>query len=295
MKDDPNFGRLSPTAVAAALQVKNAVVIHDEFKQIMDGGRAAVELADSIKVAGGIIALAEPGMGKTLLIKLIEKILMESISEGESNRPILRIELDSNVDVYSIATKMTYAVGFPMLPTRSSLINMNGMIERALGNLRPRALLIDESQHMCEGNRSITARSITDWLKVLMDKFNMPVLCFGTKTFELIGAINPQFTSRLSQQYEIKAFNNDEKWRQFEAAFMQQITIVGANILGTNEISRKCHAASRGNMRRYKKLMMNSCISAVTRGVSVLEEVDLWRGYQAAFAGVPEANPFKSK
>lgn len=47
MKDDPNFGRLSPTAVAAALQVKNAVVIHDEFKQIMDGGRAAVELADA--------------------------------------------------------------------------------------------------------------------------------------------------------------------------------------------------------------------------------------------------------
>jgi hypothetical protein len=294
MKEDPIFGRLSPAAVAAALEVKNAVVLYDDFTQIINGGRAAVELADSIKVPGGIIALAEPGMGKTLLIKLIEKILTESISGGETNRPILRIELDSNVDVYSIATKMTYAVGFPMLPTRPSLINMNGMIERALGNLRPRALLIDESQHMCEGNRSITARSITDWLKVLMDKFNMPVLCFGTKTFELIGAINPQFTSRLSQQYEIKAFNNDEKWRQFEASFRQQITKIVADILCTNEISKKCHAASKGNMRRYKKLIMNSCISAVMRGARVLEEVDLWRGHQAAFAGVPEANPFKS-
>lgn len=170
----------SPKGIAAAREILDMVVQYPDFERIQAAAVATTNLMLQLKMPSGILVLAEPGMGKTLLLELIQRSLSRKDNILEKERPVLSICLDSVVDTHKLAAKVMIALGYPMLPSRPNLENMTLMVDRAIERLLPKVLLIDESQHICEGNRDVTAKNVTDWLKVRMDKHNLPVVCTGT-------------------------------------------------------------------------------------------------------------------
>jgi hypothetical protein len=232
-------------------------------------------------------------MGKTLLLELIQRGLTRKDNVLEKASPVLSISLDSAVDTHKIAAKTMMALGYPLLPSRPNLENMTLMVDRAMERLGPKVLLIDESQHMCEGNRDITARAVTDWLKVRMDKHNLPIVCAGTATFERIREINEQFVSRASAMFVLNAFVFGDGWVQLVQAFKGAISLVKVDVLETPWCIKVLHTVSKGNLRRLKKLLVYACIECADRTDPTLTRNDLRCGFDRAF-GVREGldNPF---
>jgi hypothetical protein len=289
----PRFN--SPQAIKAGKQVMAVVVQYDKYKQGFDNCIQQIELMQSIRTPGGILIQADPGMGKTLMLQMIKKYFTDQGGAKDGNR-CLHIQLDSGVDTHKLAASMVYALGFPMMPARLSLENMNQMINKGMERLRPLALLIDEAQHMCEGNRDITARGLTDWLKVRMDLFGMPVICTGTRTLERLSMINPQFVSRASTTFVIDAFEAGAEWRQVLASFAGMVTEVDMSLL-TGPLFRPIHAATKGNMRALKKLLLMSAMHAVEKRPKdekpTLMLEDLAVAYEFTYGEVTgRANPF---
>jgi hypothetical protein len=273
----------SPLGIAVARQVLAVVVQYPNFERITRAAVSDVNLMLEIKMPAGIIILSESGMGKTLLLDLIRRNLTSSENFLAKARPTLSIALDSAVDPHKLAAKVMFSLGFPMLPSKPNLENMTQMVDTAMERLRPKALLIDESQHMCEGNRDITATAVTDWLKVRMDKHNLPIICDGTHTFNRIYKINPQFVSRASAQYSIEAFEFGDAWLQLIKAFVAEIKLINVGCLETQPFLKLVHTITRGNLRRLKKLLVFSSINCTNRSSLELSKEDIQAGFDRAF------------
>ncbi|MHB8948617.1 MAG: TniB family NTP-binding protein [Rhodoferax sp.] len=287
---------VSAAGIAVAIQILDAVVRFPEFEKIQLSTVADINLMSEIRMPSGVIVLAEPGMGKTLLLDLIRRSLTQMANFFDKARPVLSVSLDSAVDSHKFAAKLMFALGYPMLPSRPNLESMTHMVDMGIERLKPKALLVDECQHMCEGNRDITARALTDWLKVRMDKHNLPFVGTGTNTFERIGEINPQFISRSSAKYTINAFQIGDAWSQLIQAFESVVTKVDLKALKTTGMLKATHAATFGNLRSLKKLLVYACINAADRPQAVLTTEDMEVGFDRAFGlSSRHVNPFRTK
>lgn len=284
---------LSPAALRCVNEIMDVVVPYPEFADSLHGALSAIQWMRDVRMPDGVLLLADSGMGKTLLLQLLKRTLAGDANPLKSSRPVLDISLDSTADVYQVAMKLMLALGYPALPTRPTLPSMNAMIDTAIERLRPMAILIDEGQHICEGNREKTARTVTDWLKVRVDKHNLPVIMVGTRTLEAITDINPQFVSRVSKRFYLNPFAYGDGWRQVLGSIAQTVNSLDLNSLSAQGLSRLVHESTHGNLRRLKKLLMFSCVRAIDGSSPVLKLEHMADGYADAFGGPSgAANPF---
>ena len=262
MSDDMNkySGPRSSEILKVGEQVLNVVVDHHVFSRIRDACRDLIHTMRTLRSPSGILIMAESGMGKTLLLDLINREFSKA-SGLEGN--CLQIAFDGAVDQRGIAAAMTLALGYPALPSRPTLVALNHMTAIGLERRRPAALLVDEMQHVCEGHKDITARAATDWLKIRMDTFNFPDIGAGTRVLERLAVLNPQFVSRASASYVIHPFALDDQWRQLLAAFAQSVQSVDLSIVNI-AACRPLHIASGGNMRMLKRILTYACMHAAT-------------------------------
>lgn len=287
--------RIPPAARLAVQQVENVVVLHSRFNEALVSAVQTVMQMVDLRMSSGVLLMADSGMGKTLLMSLVTRQLLSQNNFLSGDRPVLSISLDSIVDVHKLAAKVFSAVGYPMFPSRPNLESITEMIDRAIERLQPLALLIDEGQHLCEGNRDLTARTATDWLKVRMDRHRLPIVICGTKALERIEGINPQFISRASVHQVIESIEYGREWLQLVHGFVDGVSASDLSVLREAAVSRKLNSASLGNLRRLKKLLINSCICTSATGVQKVTTEHLSQGYDSAFGaafGVP--NPFRS-
>jgi len=284
---------LSPASLRGVNEILDVVVPYPEFADSLQGALSAVQWMREVRMPDGVLLLADPGMGKTLLLTILKRRLTSDANPLKSSRPVLDISLDSASDVYQVAMKLMLALGYPALPTRPTLPSMTAMIDTAIERLRPVAILIDEGQHVCEGNRQNTARTLTDWLKVRVDKHNLPVIIVGTRTLESIAEINSQFVSRVTKRYYLNAFAFGDAWRQVLGSIAESVKSLDLSSLSAQGLSRLVHEAAHGNLRRLKKLLIFSCVRAIDGGSPALKLEHLAAGYADAFGGPSgAANPF---
>lgn len=284
-------GQRTPAVLSVGQEVLNVIVEHLDFKRVQEGCLDLIHTMLSLKMPGGVLIQAEPGMGKTLLLQMIKRQLTVGEDVNERSR-VLHIQLDSAVDSHKMAAAVMLALGYPMLPSRPNLENMNFMVSKGLAKQTPRALFIDEMQHVCEGNRDITARAVTDWLKVRMDAFNLPIICAGTRALDRLSSINPQFTSRASVSFVLTPFEFGDTWRQLLGAFKEAVTSVNLDLLN-GPTARLVHVATKGNLRALKKLLMYACMHAAGRADAKVSLEDLARGFDDANGYAQgRSNPF---
>lgn len=282
----------SPEVLKVGEQLLNVVVDHAVFRRIRD---AAVDLVHAMRVLkspSGIVIQADSGMGKSLLLELLQREL-QTKALTERHDTCLRIGLDSAVDTRTMAESVMLALGYPSSPSRPNLVAMNHLVKVGFEKRKPWALLIDEMQHVCEGNKDITARAVTDWLKVRMDAFNTPVICAGTQVLERLPIINPQFTSRASTSFVIYPFAFDEAWRQLLAGFTQAMSgTVDLRLINT-AACRPLHVATGGNMRALKRLLAYACMHAASQSNRVVTMESLAIALVDAKGQIAEqSNPF---
>ena len=291
MNIDEFSGSRKPESLAAGQEVVNVIVEHSDFKRVYDSCLDVVTTMLALKMPGGVLVQADSGMGKTLLLQHVKKQLLVPSGDGRS-ATCLDVSLDSTVDTHRMAGAVMRALGYPMLPTRPNLENMNHLIGKGLARLKPKALLIDEMQHICEGNRDITARAVTDWLKVRMDAFNLPVLGVGTRALERLSVINPQFTGRVSTNFVITPFPFGTEWRQLLGAFSASVSKVNLAIVN-GAVAKLIHDATQGNLRALKRLLMYAAMHAAERPAKEVNLEDLARANDDGNGPAPgQANPF---
>lgn len=272
----------SAAARAASDAIQNTVIEYEDFTKAWRGAAETILTMRSLGESSGVLIQADPGSGKSLLLDLIALVLANE-QDATMSGNFLRVTLDSKVDTLGFSTAVAIALGFPAMPRSPTQRALNAMIDGALERMRPKALLVDEAQHICEGNQDITAHRITDWLKVRMDRFNLPVVCAGTRKLERLRTINSQFTSRSSANYLLLPFDNGSSWRQLLQAFERQCPEVQLRISG-QATARWLHQVTGGNLRFLKRTLMLAAMNAVHHDRREVDAID-WQYAQGILFG----------
>jgi hypothetical protein len=292
-----NYTPPNEMQIKAMQEVQNTVVQHGAMTTIINDVVAMAMMMQSVKSPAGILIQAEPGMGKTLILQLVRDEINHRVTSNFGEKKTVSINLDAAVDVIRMAGFFTRALGYPTLPSTGRLEGMNVMIENAMQRLQPVVATIDETQHICEGNRDITARTVTDWLKVRMDRFNFAIICAGTIGLDRLSTINPQFTSRASANYIIYPFSYDQNWLSLLDSFAKSIQTVNMGLISQG-CAKKLHTATKGNMRALKRILTYAAESAALNPNLQLQMKDLESAYDrhAGSAGVAggQLNPFST-
>ena len=134
---NPEFsGSRSPEVLKVGEQLLNVVVDHALFRRIRD---AALDLVHSMRVLKspcGIVIQADSGMGKTLLLELIQREL-QTKALTDRHETCLRIGLDSAVDTRAMAESVMLALGYPAAPSRPNLVAMNHLVKVGFEKRKP--------------------------------------------------------------------------------------------------------------------------------------------------------------
>lgn len=254
-------GERTADALQVGQKILDLVIQYPEFLDAFNVCMDAIHTARHLRMPAGVVIQADPGMGKTLLLTLLKNQVMRQTAVDRT-ASFLELNFDSAVDPHKVASKAMLALNYPMLPTKPNLDHMNHLIHKALDRVRPWAIFIDEMQHVCEGNKDITARAVTDWIKVRMDYANIPVISVGTKALDRLSVINPQFTSRASTSLILEAFEYGPPWRQLLASFQADIGDVDFSLLKSG-IAKPLHEVTHGNLRSLKKVLAYAGMYAV--------------------------------
>lgn len=285
---------MSVDPYAAAREIKDTLVMHTEFQRALDGADEIVDRSVKLGVPLGLTITAAPGMGKTILLKLIAQKVRQRFASMNNDDPVVGLEFDAMVDLHKVAGWCLEAVHYPTSPGRANLVAMTGMIDAALERLNPRLGTIDEAQHVCEGCRDITARAVTDWLKRRMDIHGLTLVLAGTEVVARLRDINPQFASRVSAEFAIQTFPFGPSWHQVLGGFAERVKAVDLGILRDRKVARGLFDGAVGNLRRLKQWLGASTYRTLLEQRRELALGDLDRGFVGAFG--PKSivvNPFE--
>lgn len=286
-------GMRTMEALQAGLEVKEVVIAYDGFTHALARCLDLIATLSTLKMPGGVLIQADPGMGKSLLLDLIQRSLKASAEAGQTV-PCLRLTLDSGVDTRKLAAMTMQALGYPALPSTPKLERLNDLVDTGLARTRPMAFVADEFQHVCHGNRDITAGALMDWLKIRLDKTNIPFVGAGTMALDRLEHINRQFTSRVSARVMLRPIEYGDTWRKLLAAYAQQVKRVDMEVLN-GAVSRPLHDATKGNMRALKKILVFGAMYAANREPGRLSPEDLTRGYDDIMTHPTGLNPLRGR
>ncbi|OLQ81704.1 transposase [Photobacterium proteolyticum] len=218
------------------------------------------------------------GVGKTSIIrKYLKQNKRESYIEGDVV-PVLYIELPENAKPVDVAREILLQLNDPLALYESDTVVLTKRIIDLVPLLKIEIIIIDEFQHLVEKNSNKILARVGDWLKILINKTQCPVVLFGMPYSQVVLAANSQLRSRFSIQFHLRPFSYLEKQGIF-LGFLKQLDKAlpfdKLSGLDNEPLAKKLYAFSGGNMRSLRNLIFHASVHAIDHERSCIIKEDL--------------------
>lgn len=285
---------MSNPFLEATRELKNAMVLHTDFANVLDGAQKIIDYVAETRISSGFILTAESGMGKSALLDVLERRVTKKLSTYDNHKCVIRLDLDAFCDTFKLATATSTALGYPPPPARTNLDTVTRMVDSAIASRQVRTILVDEGQHICEGNRDISARASFDWFKRRIDINPVLLAMTGTHTLKRLREINPQLSSRIPANFSLNSFDYGDAWNNLLIGISDAVKAVDFSIVKEKKLAKYLHNGCEGRLRPLKIWLTYSVISKKDLASTKMTIEDLNAGYEAAFGSEPDINnPFK--
>ncbi|MBW9335671.1 AAA family ATPase [Herbaspirillum sp. RU 5E] len=267
----------------AARQINSTIVMHEKFEQVYKGIMNLIYLNSLSDTAYGGVVIAPSGCGKTSLIKLVQQNItsQESIQKGAM---CLSVAAGANTNIGQLISQLMKQLGYQTIIRASTISEQSALLAATLKERRVIAIFIDESQHISRGRRTLSAASITDWLKELRDASGVVIVMMGTREFTPLGASNDQLASRSPATFSLSEFPYDKSWIGLLTKIAKEVSAFDLSPVTT--FSKKIHKATNGVPRTLKQLLIASTSAGIQSGKTILDAESLRAGYSSVFGTI---------
>lgn len=168
--------------------------------------------------ASGVWLFGEAGSGKTTTLKECERRL-NAATDLDSEQPVLYLPLLPSPTMHSIVRDLLLLLKYPFSNSRT-FAERAAILFEAIRKKRVRAILIDEVQHIVEGNRTANQTEIRDFLKRLIDETNVCLVLSGLGTAKKLRANDEQLASRLPAEVRLRLKYSEAEGQAFVSALL---------------------------------------------------------------------------
>lgn len=253
---------------------------------------------DAVSAAKLSVLVAETGCGKSTLIN-------EFIQEKRSNpnipaNAILRVNLPPNCTIKAMTEEFLDELRDPLSGRQSTEKNNTRRIVSAIRRTGVKLVFIDEFQHLYDKDRDKVIHATTDWLKSLLDKAGVEVVCVGLPDCHKIINSNMQLDRRTFNLIELKSLRWDDgdntiEFRGLVRAFEEALEFGLPSGLHRPGIAKLIHRATKGYIGLVVQLLEQAVKVSMSRvdGDDRITTQDLEVAFQKRSPN--KTNPFNAK
>lgn len=160
------------------------------------------------KEAEGLLIQGDTGAGKTTIIKLYVQNYPRCYTEERTVVPVLCATVPVPATCKSLVTALLAAIGDPAAE-KGTLVSQTHRLKRYLEACKVELLILNEFQHFQDRDSLKVLKTVSDWLKVLMDETGVPIVLAGLPYSHTIldAHGNEQLQRRFAIRIELEAFH----------------------------------------------------------------------------------------
>lgn len=180
--------------------VLSTTVKHPQYKQSLELFNLLMRFNANYKNPQGLLLVGASGSGKTCLAEAMAS-LYPTIEEPERTRiRVIHISMPANPTIISVCKLILTMLG-QSYARNAREADLTAQLKVILKNIGAIMLIIDEAQHLVEGNRiNKTPAMVADWLKQLMNDVRISITLIGIPSIEILMEANVQLRRRFSRK-----------------------------------------------------------------------------------------------
>lgn len=228
----------------------------------------------------------QTGIGKSTLI---EQFLQRHPPQHESERtvfPVLRVKIPSSARIKGTETSILRMLG--IRKAKGTLDGMKNQIYDLIERCDIRMIIFDELQHIIDRDSHKILHNTSDWIKLLMEETNTPVVMAGLDHSECVITENEQLDRRVSRRFYLEpfGFTTDEEVMEFRHILNlidERLPFSKRSGLGNLQISTTIHNITHGVLGYVMPLIRESAEIAINEERPHLSANDLNTAYNRLY------------
>lgn len=217
----------------------------------------------------GLLIQGETGAGKTTILKLYMKGYPR-IHDAETTRvPVLYAKVPTPATCKQLVTKILEAIGDPAAE-RGTQISQTLRLKRYFDVCQVELLVLDEFQHFQDRDSQKVLKTVSDWLKLLMEETGIPIVLVGLPYSHTIldAPGNEQLKRRFATRIELGPFGYDssqerQDFRRFLTMIDEKLPLAEKSNLADPGMALCVYEATNGVVAHVMKLIRRATVIAL--------------------------------
>lgn len=249
-----------------------------------------------------LLITGRPGVGKTSLAEFYAKDYPRIETEDAIEVPVLYLRIDVPATPKNLVSALLAALGDPAAE-KGNIGSQTRRLHKFLKELKTELIILDEFQHFIDRDSLKVLKTISDWLKVLIDNSKIPVVLMGMPYSHII--LDTRGNEQLKRRFSLRRFIEPFGWggtNEEQKDFRNFLKLVDSKLpfdqranLAGKAMAFRFYCATNGVISYVMDIVRMATLTAIEQSLETVNLDILADAYDESLASAypNRENPFR--
>ncbi|WP_338555586.1 TniB family NTP-binding protein [Paenibacillus sp. KS-LC4] len=260
--------------------VKRIIVRHPQYEEVYEELEEVHVTSQGSVQASQLNLSGRTGAGKTTIVKQYLEKYPRRLTDTGTIIPVLYVKVPPRLKTpKALASKILGEMG-DLFANSGTDEELGRRIVQFVLDCQTEMIILDEFQHLIDRDTLNVLATASDWLKLLTEELNIPVILCGLPESDGIFEYNEQIDGRYPRRIILEPFGFEDqtqqkKFRLFLKKLDDELPFSEYSNLSDPMIASKIHYVTDGVPRYIKDLLMEASKLSFRRGFDFVNEDSL--------------------